>query len=189
MYYILHHHHLFWKSLFLLCSARVGHLPKKMSLHIFLNIAYSGCRLSNCMSTFMHSIPPKYSCSCPYTAFLPPPISTGRHFFICILTLHIHIQSYMHYHHFECNLHLKSPEVHQQLHVIRNTAHRPSTHASPCQMSKPLDLLYLTTSVTCWKPKNTPHMHFTIIRSLCSSISTLLTRQQRPYSLTSVHSK
>ena len=58
MYYILHHHHLFWKSLFLLCSARVGHLPKKMSLHIFLNITYSGCRLSNCMSSFMHSIPP-----------------------------------------------------------------------------------------------------------------------------------
>ena len=36
----------------------------------------------------------------------------------------------LHYHHFKRQLHLKWPVVHQQLHVIRNTAHRPSTQAS-----------------------------------------------------------
>ena len=36
----------------------------------------------------------------------------------------------LHYRHFKCHLHLKWPVVHQQLHVIRNTAHRPSTQAS-----------------------------------------------------------
>ena len=37
----------------------------------------------------------------------------------------------LHYRHFERHLQLKWPVVHQQLHVIRNTApHRPSTQAS-----------------------------------------------------------
>ena len=36
----------------------------------------------------------------------------------------------LHYRHFKRHLHLKWPVVHQQLHVIRNTAHRPSTQAS-----------------------------------------------------------
>ena len=36
----------------------------------------------------------------------------------------------LHYQHFKRHLHLKWPVVHQQLHVIRNTAHRPSTQAS-----------------------------------------------------------
>ena len=36
----------------------------------------------------------------------------------------------LHYRHFKRHLHLKWPAVHQQLHVIRNTAHRPSTQAS-----------------------------------------------------------
>ena len=36
----------------------------------------------------------------------------------------------LHYLHFKRHLHLKWPVVHQQLHVIRNTAHRPSTQAS-----------------------------------------------------------
>ena len=36
----------------------------------------------------------------------------------------------LHYRHFKCHLHIKWPVVHQQLHVIRNTAHRPSTQAS-----------------------------------------------------------
>ena len=36
----------------------------------------------------------------------------------------------LHYRHFKCHLHLKWPVVHQQLHVIRNTAHRPSTQDS-----------------------------------------------------------
>ena len=37
----------------------------------------------------------------------------------------------LHYQHFKCHLHLKWwPVVHQQLHVIRNTAHPPSTQAS-----------------------------------------------------------
>ena len=34
------------------------------------------------------------------------------------------------YRHFKRHLHLKWPVVHQQLHVIRNTVHRPSTQAS-----------------------------------------------------------
>ena len=40
-----------------------------------------------------------------------------------------HISNYitLHYRHFKRHLHLKWPVVHQQLHVIRNTAHRPST--------------------------------------------------------------
>ena len=36
----------------------------------------------------------------------------------------------LHYRHFKCYLHLKWPVVHQQLHVIWNTAHRPSMQAS-----------------------------------------------------------
>ena len=36
----------------------------------------------------------------------------------------------LHYRHFKCHLHLKWPVVHQQLHVMRNTAHRPSMQAS-----------------------------------------------------------
>ena len=36
----------------------------------------------------------------------------------------------LHYRHFKRHLHLKWPVVHQQLHVIRNTAHGPSTQAS-----------------------------------------------------------
>ena len=36
----------------------------------------------------------------------------------------------LHYQHFKRHLHLKWPVVHQQLHVIQNTAHRPSTQAS-----------------------------------------------------------
>ena len=36
----------------------------------------------------------------------------------------------LHYRHFKRHLHLQWPVVHQQLHVIRNTAHRPSTQAS-----------------------------------------------------------
>ena len=36
----------------------------------------------------------------------------------------------LHYRHFKRHLHLKWPEVHPQLHVIRNTAHRPSMQAS-----------------------------------------------------------
>ena len=36
----------------------------------------------------------------------------------------------LHYRHFKRHLQLKWPVVHQQLHVIRNTAHRPSTQAS-----------------------------------------------------------
>ena len=36
----------------------------------------------------------------------------------------------LHYRHFKRHLHLKWPVVHQQLHVIRNTAHRSSTQAS-----------------------------------------------------------
>ena len=36
----------------------------------------------------------------------------------------------LHYRHFKRHLHLKWPVVHQQLHVIRNTAHRPSTQAN-----------------------------------------------------------
>ena len=36
----------------------------------------------------------------------------------------------LHYRHFKLHLHLKWPVVHQQLHVIRNTAHRPSKQAS-----------------------------------------------------------
>ena len=36
----------------------------------------------------------------------------------------------LHYRHFKCHLHLKWPVVHQQLHVIRNIAHWPSTQAS-----------------------------------------------------------
>ena len=36
----------------------------------------------------------------------------------------------LHYRHFKRHLHLKWPVVHQQSHVIRNTAHRPSTQAS-----------------------------------------------------------
>ena len=36
----------------------------------------------------------------------------------------------LHYQHFKRHLHLKWPVVHQQLHVIRNTAHRPNTQAS-----------------------------------------------------------
>ena len=36
----------------------------------------------------------------------------------------------LHYRHFKRHLHLKWPVAHQQLHAIRNTAHRPSTQAS-----------------------------------------------------------
>ena len=36
----------------------------------------------------------------------------------------------LHYRHFKRHLHLKWSVVHQQLHVIRDTAHRPSTQAS-----------------------------------------------------------
>ena len=36
----------------------------------------------------------------------------------------------LHYRHFKRHLHLKWPVLHQQLHVIQNTAHRPSTQAS-----------------------------------------------------------
>ena len=36
----------------------------------------------------------------------------------------------LHYRHFKRHLHLKWPVVHQQLHVIQNTAHRPSMQAS-----------------------------------------------------------
>ena len=40
----------------------------------------------------------------------------------------------LHYRHFKCHSHFKWPVVHQQLHVIRNTAHRPSMQAdSTCQ--------------------------------------------------------
>ena len=40
------------------------------------------------------------------------------------------LHTYIHYRHFKRHLHLKWPVVHQQLHVIQNTAHRPSTQAS-----------------------------------------------------------
>ena len=43
---------------------------------------------------------------------------------------HIHTYIYIHYRHFKRHPHLKWSVVHQQLHVIRNTAHRPSTQAS-----------------------------------------------------------
>ena len=48
------------------------------------------------------------------------------------ITLHYITLHYitLHYRHFKRHLHLKWPVVHQQLHVIRNTAHRPSTQAS-----------------------------------------------------------
>ena len=36
----------------------------------------------------------------------------------------------LHYQHFKLHLHLKWLVLHQQLHVIRNTAHRPNTQAS-----------------------------------------------------------
>ena len=42
----------------------------------------------------------------------------------------LHYYITLHYRHFKHHLHLKWPVVHQQLHVIRNTAHRPSTQAS-----------------------------------------------------------
>ena len=42
----------------------------------------------------------------------------------------IWLLGYRHYRHFKRHLHLKWPVVHQQLHVIRNTAHRLSTLAS-----------------------------------------------------------
>ena len=44
------------------------------------------------------------------------------------ITLHYITLHYRYY--FKRHLHLKGPVVHQQLHVIRNTAHRPSTQAS-----------------------------------------------------------
>ena len=51
---------------------------------------------------------------------------------IDIITLHYITLHYitLHYRHFKRHLHLKWPVVHQQLHAIRNTAHRPSTQAS-----------------------------------------------------------
>ena len=53
----------------------------------------------------------------------PPPYHL---YYQCIYSLFITL----HYWHFKHHLHLKWPVVHQQLHVIRNTAHRPSTQAS-----------------------------------------------------------
>ena len=52
----------------------------------------------------------------PQNKFLDPPL-----FIFNSTQLHLH---------FKRHLHLKWPVVHQQLHVIRNTAHRPSTQAS-----------------------------------------------------------
>ena len=59
-------------------------------------------------------------------------ISTIVFYFRHILFLHDLLIHYitLHYRHFKRHLHLKLPVVHQQLHVIRNTAHRPSTQAS-----------------------------------------------------------
>ena len=53
-------------------------------------------------------------------------------FHFCFVCCVINILHYitLHYRHFKRHLHLKWPVVHQQLHVIRNTAHRPSTQAS-----------------------------------------------------------
>ena len=45
----------------------------------------------------------------------------------CSPTLH-HIT--LHYRHFKRHVHLKWPVMHQQLHVMRNTAHQSSTQAS-----------------------------------------------------------
>ena len=42
----------------------------------------------------------------------------------------------LHYRHFKRHLHLKWPVVHQQLHVIPNTAHRPSSQASSYTASR-----------------------------------------------------
>ena len=51
---------------------------------------------------------------------------------VCVRVCKMLIINYitLHYQHFKRHLHLKWPVVHQQLHVIRNTAHRPSTQAS-----------------------------------------------------------
>ena len=49
----------------------------------------------------------------------------------CYITLHYTLDYItLHYRHFKRHIHLKWPVVHQQLHVIRNTAHRRSTQAS-----------------------------------------------------------
>ena len=55
------------------------------------------------------------------------PGSTNTPFRLVNITFHYIT---LHYRHFKRHLHLKWPVVHQQLHVIRNTAHRPSTQAS-----------------------------------------------------------
>ena len=54
--------------------------------------------------------------------FVWKPSTAWSALFSCYITLH--------YRHFKRHLHLKWPVVHQQLHVIRNTAHRPSRQAS-----------------------------------------------------------
>ena len=95
-------------------------------LHISLKTTHSECKPSSSISSFTHSL--QVFLLYPHISHLPPP-----HFYSLTCPNHLnlpHLYITLHYQHFKRHLHLKWPVVHQQLHVIRNTAHRPSMQAS-----------------------------------------------------------
>ena len=85
----------------------------------------------------------------------------------------------LHYRHIKRHLHLKWPVVHQQLHVIQNTVHRPSTQASyTASRVRPKRKISCAVVSNCSKTHNifssmAPHEFSVILRTTTDEFNVL----------------